>query len=424
MLTKKISPLTAVLICLNSMIGAGLFINPKPLTAFAGAFGFMGYVLAGCIVFPIILCVAELAALHPVAGGLYVFSKTYVGSFAGFLGAWGYFVGKTTSATVLLHKVIQFFQARIPLLHGVPTFSLDVSALFFIVFLNIVGVSIGGRIQYMFTTLKAIPLFFVFIAGFVYCNPANFVDVAELHGIIATVSIAMFTLFGFEVICSIGNMIEDPARNMRRIILSAFCVVALADILFQISIFGVMGHALTELNEPVLAFGMHVFSVHSLLAQCINGAVFASITGATFSLLTSNCWNLHTLARFGHLPGAGWLTRINRFNVPWVSLIVEACLGSFILWITLDQVPLQSMSVFSQLIAFLFTVIAALIAVRSGAITRLYRWVPVLAIGCCLFAMGVSISHIVKSGISLSFLFVFCLGLLAFGLKQLMARRA
>ena len=72
-----IRPLVAVLICINSIIGAGLFINPRPLTQFAGPYGFLVYMLGALLLTPLVLSVAELAKLHPVAGGLYVYSKTH-----------------------------------------------------------------------------------------------------------------------------------------------------------------------------------------------------------------------------------------------------------------------------------------------------------------------------------------------------------
>jgi amino acid transporter len=420
---KKITPFRATLICLNSMIGAGLFINPKPLTQLAGSFGFLGYVIAVLILLPLIITVAELASLHPVAGGLYIYGKTYLGSWAGFISGWGYFVGKTTSVAVLMHKFVQYFQARSALLQDVPTLVLDFFMLFVLVGLNSAGVSIGGRVQYLFTTLKSIPILFAFGVGFFYFDPTNFIDVLDVTNIIYTIPIAIFPLLGFEVICAIGNMIEDSARNIKRIILIAFGIVASVNILFQLTTFGIIGNALKDINEPVLAVGLRTLGSYPLIAEFVNGFVFASIIGACFSLLTSNCWNLHTIARYGHVPAEKLLTRINVFNVPWVSLMFEATLGCLILWVTVDQVPLQNMSVFAQVIAYLTSSIAAWVAVRSGAMKKIGAWVPLLAIGSCICVMGICLNRIIAFGISLSFLIVLSAGFIAAGIKWYAARQ-
>jgi len=410
MVSSKISPFKAILICINSMIGAGLFISARPLTQYAGAFGFLDYILAACILFPLILCIAELASLHPVAGGLYVYSRTYLGQWPGFISGWGYFVGKTTSAAVLMHNFVNFFYIRIHALQAVPLLLLDCLMLFSIVAINSAGVSIGGRIQYFFTILKMIPILFAFGVGFVYCDLRNFKDLLDLQSIIYAIPIAIFPLLGFEVICAVANMVEGAQQNIRRILITAFLLVAAIDISFQFITFGILGNNLKDIHEPILTLGLKVLANYPLLASAINGAVFASIIGACFSLLTSNCWNLHTIARYGHLPAGSLLTKLNKFNVPWVSLLVEAAIGCIILLITKDQVPLQYMAVFSQAICYLTSSVAALYAVKTAATKRLSLAIPLFSILSCLVILGICLGRLISFGLSASFLIVLGVG--------------
>jgi amino acid transporter len=163
-----ISPVVGVLICINTMIAAGLFINPNKLTLLAGPLGFLGYLLSALILFPLLLCIAELAKLHPVSGGLYVYSKTYINAGAGFLSGWAYFVGKTTSVALLMHKFVEFFQPKFSILASVPILALDFSLIFVLIGLNVLGMSVGGNVQYLFTLLKGVPIIFTFIMGFLF----------------------------------------------------------------------------------------------------------------------------------------------------------------------------------------------------------------------------------------------------------------
>ncbi|MFA5306423.1 MAG: APC family permease [Candidatus Babeliales bacterium] len=418
MITRNITPTKAILICLNSMIGAGLFISVRPLTEIAGALGFVSYIIAALILLPLILCIAELASLHPVAGGLYVYSNTYLGPWYGFLSGWGYFVGKTVSATVLMHKFVEFFYIRIPAMQYAPQLLIDAAMLFFIVGINSMGVSIGGRVQYVFTTLKAIPILFSIGASFYLFNPNNFKDIHDVTNILQTIPIALFPLLGFEVICAITNMIEDARNTIKRIILSAFSIVAIINICFLVASFGILGQQFKSINEPVLAIGLRALGSYPLIAQLINGAVFASIIGACFSLLTSNCWNLHTIARHGQLPGTSFLTKVNRFNVPWVSFLVEVIIGCLILLITVEQIPLQNMAVFAQVIAYLLSSLAAWYAVRTGATKRIAWWLPLLALAGCCVVLGICLHRIIALGISLPFLLILVAGVvLAVGKK-------
>jgi APA family basic amino acid/polyamine antiporter len=216
---SRISPLAATAICLNTMIGAGLFINPGPLTAFAGPLGFMGYACSAVLLIPLLLCVANLAEHNPVSGGLYVYSKMYIHPFAGFLSGWGYFIGKTTSAAVLLHSFVLFSQSKFPSLALIPTIYCDYALIFLLIGINIIGMHVGGSLQQFFSILKLLPIMFGIVMGFIGFKPhAFFVMAQDIHGIIPAIPIAIFASVGFEIICSVGHMVENPKRNIKRIL--------------------------------------------------------------------------------------------------------------------------------------------------------------------------------------------------------------
>jgi len=418
-----IKPSVGILICINTMIAAGLFINPSPLTNLAGPLGFMGYLISAILLFPLLLCIAELSRLHPVSGGLYAFGKAHVNEAAGFLSGWGYFIGKTTSAALLMHKFVQFFQSNIPALAIYSTLLIDYALIFALVILNIIGMRVGGRAQYIFTALKGFPILFAFGAGFVFFDTTFFlVEPTHVSNIWWTIPIAVFPLLGFEIICAIGHMIEDSKNNIKRVIITAFLIVVIVDILFQGAIFGSLGSSLIGMNQPMLELGFKAFPAHELVARIINGSVFAAILGACFSILTSNCWNLYTLAQNNHIPFGSFFTRVTKTNVPWVCLIAEALLGCIILVISSDQVSLQYMAVFAQIISFIVSAFAAFYAVRTVADFRLARWIPVLGIATSCFILCLSLQRLITYGISFSFISLFLVGIFA-ALWQKMAKR-
>lgn len=395
------------------MIGAGIFINAKPLTTFAGPFGFMGYSIGACILFPLILCIAELANKHPVAGGLYIYPRTYLGPWLGFLSGWAYFVGKTTSAAILMHKFNEFFIPRIPLLSSVSPLVFDIAMLFFIAALNTAGLFVGGRIQYVITALKAIPIIAVFSVGFCYFDVSAFYHEVIAGDIINTLPIAFFALSGFEVICAVSNMVDQTRYSIKWVILTSFSIVASVNILFQFFAYTIMGSGLIHTNEPMMAIGMTAFPHIAWLASVLNGAVFTAIIGSCFSLLTSNCWNLHTMAKDGNLPFKNLLTKVNSKNAPWTSLFIEVGLGSLILAVTLSQVPLQNMSVFSQQLTFFLCALAALVAVQQKALKTLAWWIPCLALVTCSSVMSICVYRLIMFGVSTSFLIIFASGIIA-----------
>lgn len=410
-LVKKISAPIAALICINSMIGSGLFLNPVPLTQIAGPFGFLGYFFSSLIFVPIILSIATLAKLHPVAGGLYVYSRTYIGQWAGFLSGWSYFVGKTTTVVFIMHNIVRFFQSCSPQLASLPTLGIDYVLIFLFILVNILGVQVGGKIQYFFTLLKATPILFTFIFGTLTFD-ASFYS-ANAHNITSSllaISTAAFALLSFEIICSIGHLIENAEKNIKRVIIIAFLIVTDINIIFQLILYGALGPELATMKAPVLVLGLQALPHLPWVGSIINGSVFAALTAGFFSILTSNSWNLHTLAANNHLPFAGHLTRLNSANIPWISLLAEGFLGCLIITISSNQLALVNMSVFAQTIALLLSVIAAFIASKTLRDKKLSSTIPLLGIISCSFVIMLSFRCIMQSGVSFAFLSIFLVG--------------
>lgn len=413
MSNPQINLSAAILICMNTVIGAGLFINPKQLASLAGPLGFFGYVIGALCLLPLVLCIAELAKLHPVSGGLYVYSKEYLCPGIGFLSGWSYFLSKTASSALLTHVVIDFFRTRIPLLEGFNPLLLDFSGLFFIITLFLLGMKLGGKVQYLFIILKTTPLLITFFVGFLVFDGNlyhNLLD-SSLSQLPLVVPIAIFAMTGFEIICAIGGLIVNPRTNIRRAIFTAFFMVVIVAILFQIFMYGIVGPQLAHVQEPILALGYKLFPNIPFAGKLLNGIVFSSIIGGIASNLASNCWNLYTLAQNNHVPFKQILTKVNKHNVPWVSLITQGTIGCFILSISRTQVPLQNMSVFAGFLTFLLSAIALFKASHSGA-TSLSQWIPLSAICLCLYVLFLTFNNMMNFGVSLPFLIIFCVGCL------------
>ena len=409
-MSKKSIPLIgAILLVLNTMIGGGLFLNPKQLALVAAALSPLGYIIAALLVLPIVLTIADLARLQPVSGGLYAYSKTYLSPFAGFLSGWGYFLSKATSAAFLLHMVNTYFCSQIPFLQGINPLLLDASLIFLFASFHIVGISIGGKMQYLFSALKFTPLSFGFIAGFMTFDKAN-LSIMPAEFSLATLStilpVCIYSLVGFEIICAIGGFIENPVQNIRRTILIAFAFVSTAVVLFQLLMFGALGAPLGDTVFPMLALGTQFVGQYIIIAKIMNGLVFAAVSGGAFFMIGSNCWNLHALAKNGHFPCAKALTKLNRFGAPWVALLLQACTSITMIGISSNQIPLQTMVIFGLFGAFLMSSLAAVQAGRKGLL-HLPVIVPILAIGTCSYVLGICLNNIIKFGISFSFLSFF-----------------
>lgn len=397
------------------MIGAGLFINPAPLTAAAGPLGVLSYVFSFFLLLPVLFSLAHLAEKNPVSGGLYVYSKLYLSPFAGFISGWGYFLGKTTSAALLMHSFTLFLQRSLPAFAAWPAYFIDCCAIFALSALHIAGARIGGRAQLFFSCLKLIPLGMGILFSFLAFTPAHFYyAVQDVFGATQAIPLALFASFGFEIICSIGHLVQEPETYIKPVIVTTFFVVICFNMLFQVALFGALGSSLADTSAPLLLLAQHTQGVGSWLLTIGNSFVFAAIIGSCFSVFTSNVWNLHTLSVHGHLPGARYVNLLTVSRVPWVALLVQGAIACTILWLTVSQVSLQSMAVFGQIVAHFFTAWAAWRAVKLGALPGLKSWVPLLSIIHCVGILILCLYRILAAGVCLSYLIIFFLGIASY----------
>lgn len=411
---RTIPLLSAILININIIIGAGLFVNPKPLTQFLQEWGFGVYVLGGLILLPIVVCLAQLATYHPTAGGLFVYGNTYISPVGGFVAGWGYFLGKTVSATFLAYTCSAFLQTLIPPLGHIPTNMFTIMLIFTLIALNMSGLlSLGGKVQWFIACIKAFPIGFVCLSGLYFWQKgsAGITTLPAFTNLAQALPIGVFAMVGFESLCSIAHLVIDPEKNLKRAMITSFLIVVGIAALFQFLMYCHVGSVLATTTTPLFVYVQQVLGGNYVLAHIFNTCMYVSIMGASFGMLTSNCWNLHTLAKNNLLPFSSALIQINKNMVPWVSLLVEAGFAVVILMINTHQIPLQNMAVFGMAVAYFLSAYAALIAAFKTADSR-GALMPFLGLGGCSYILWLCLKRILISGLSYIFLVLLLAGII------------
>jgi len=363
------------------------------------------------VLLPIVLSMAELAKLFPTSGGLYVYSKKYINPMAGFISGWAYFLGKTTSPALLCHLFAIFLQNRIIDLQTIPILLLDFFVIFFLIILNITGVRIGGKIQYLFVSFKIIPILLVIISGVLFMNFDFFtLSLPDIEAIFSIIPISIFALASFEMVCSIGHLIDNPDKNIKKAILYSFMIAIATTSIFQLMIYGVAGNSLISFTQPMQAFTKIIFYNYPTLAKLLGIIVFGSIIGGAYCSFTTNCWNLYTLAKNKHLPFSNALTKVNKSGAPWSSLLIQGVIACLLLSISKKQIPLQNMAVFGIASSYMFSSIAAFNATIKNSFNS--KLIPILAIASSNYVIWICLQKLYAYGISLSFLTFFATGII------------
>ena len=420
---KKIPLLSAILICLNTIAGAGLFINLSTLTYESGPLGFSIYLLAALLLIPLLICIAALGRKIPESGGLYAYASHYFNKRMGFISGWGYFLSKATSAGLLTHILAVYLKNNISAFASINLLALTYGIIIFITLLIIGGLKFGGYVQYLFIALKTLPILFALTCGVLLFDSSNYTTHPVAVGtILPAIPTALFALIGFEIAVSITSLLANPEKNIRIALYTSFSIIVAICVSMQFLAFGALGLSLGNCYTPLITLGKKISPSFEMIGRLANGIFFSAVTGTITSILGSNSWNLHTLAKNGHLPGKQLLMFTNKQHTPIISLLIHASISCIIITISSRVIPLQNMAVLGLFISYLITSLVAYKACRQQENPLPIQ--PITALTSIAVCSGITllcITNIISSGVSFSFLFIFLIGCALSILKSLLS---
>ncbi len=184
-LARRLNLLDATMIVVGSMIGSGIFLTSAESARLLGAPGWLlvAWILAGVMTITGALCLAEVAAMMPRAGGPYVFLREAYSPAAGFLFGWAQFLvvqtGTIAAVAVAFANFSGVFYPPIastnyliaPIVFGYYAVSLSTQqfvALLVIAVLTLVnmrGLETGKLIQNILTSTKTLALLALIVLG-------------------------------------------------------------------------------------------------------------------------------------------------------------------------------------------------------------------------------------------------------------------
>lgn len=400
---KKISFISAIVININVMLGAGLFVNTALLAHKAGALGCIGYAIVGILLSPLIVCIAELIRLFP-QGGFYGYAAQAFSPFVGFISSWSYFVAKLASAAVTLHTAVLILQQLIPALKTLPHLSFDCIILALFIGLNMYNVKTGSSIQSFFFGAKLIPLFTIILGGLWFFKGSNFsAPHIILSGVPSIISLVLYAAIGFEAAVSLSSSLEDPEKNGPRVIITSYVIVILLSCLYQALFYGALGTplaALTDFRDSFSLFFEKCMGIEyptQSIAALIYIAIASSALGGCYGILFSNHWNLYRLANHNHLIGSSLFKQLNSHHIPSICVLSEGVICVLYLIITQGTlVFLQQISGLGTVIAYTLSVLSLMQLKKIGFVVKT-RW-PIIIFGLvnCAILIGSCVRGLLK----------------------------
>ncbi len=413
--TKKISLFTAILMNINIIIGSAYFLGAGGILKKSGALSPITWIIWGFIMLPIVLILAKFTKIYPLAGGLYVYANKVLGSFWGFISGWSFFIGTIAGNSIIIYAFAQGISklGLKPLLAKVGLTDLSLAMLLVLVFtlLNFANVNFLDKANKTFAILKSIPLFFVIIAAFFLFNVDNVISApVNFSGFFESIPFIIFAYVGFECCCSITHQIKNGKKNASKAILLSFISIMIIYTVLQLSILGIFGQ--NSIN-PFLEI-LPKLTSNPLFINWGNGilqiTILSSFLGGFYGMFYANNWILFAIAQEKSLPFSKHLTTLNKYQMPWVSVIVQAILTLTFLFITQNKYYLITMSDFAIVTSYLLITMAFVILFMKN---KAYKNVMLGMTGSfsAIIFLYFCFDELMKSGIKHIFPFFIILGI-------------
>lgn len=319
--SEKIGVLTATIVGMNAMIGAGIFTISSALAGDVGPAVILSFILTGISVWFMAQSVARVAQLFPQEGSFYTYARQWGGHSIGLLANALYLIGMLIAMGLLAHSAGQH------LIHYLPEVSathLGIATLAGLTFLNILGVSLSSLGQQILIAFTVFPLVVTTIMCLSKANPANLVPF--LPGgpisIFKATRIIAFSFFGFEAAASLFNIIKDPEKNLPKALTYSLIAVAGLYLAFVTSlVLAVPLPLFLQHPGPVAIPLSHVFKSQWIL-ECIHFSSISAILGTLHSMIWSAGSLMLTFAKKLHAQPVQRLLAHNILNQKTATLLI------------------------------------------------------------------------------------------------------
>lgn len=374
-LARRLGTGDAVVVGVGAMVGTGVFVVWAPAAERAGDWLLVGLGIAAFVAFCNATSSAALAAVHPQAGGTYVYGRERLGHGWGALAGYAFVLGKVASCAAAAHAVGAYLWPDHPQVLAVAAA------------VAVTGVNLAGVHRTVRATRWLLVAILAVLAGVVavgltgvdggHRGPAAG-DVGPVD-VVGAAALLFFAFAGYARIATLGEEVRDPARTIPRAVPAALGFVLVlylavgATVLFALGPDGAAGspRPLTAVVDaagvdwmlPVVAIGAGIAALAALLA------LVAGVSRTVFAM-----------ADEGDLPRALAAVHAQR-RIPHVAEIVVGALV-VVAVVVGGLVAALSFSAFAVLVYY---AIANAAALRLGRAERRWpRWLAAAGLASCL----------------------------------------
>ena len=350
-----------VALCVNSIVGAGVFAMPAGLAIDSGRYSLAVIFVAFIVVGFLALSMAEVASRFDVTGGPQVYAQHAFGPVASFTVGWLFTVSRFASFALIVQVMLDYAAVLWPALAAPLSRAAAITVfLLALAVINVRGVTRGALLGNLLTIAKILPLGLIALAGLWFAGWDNLPtsEPRAPDGLMDALLLALFACVGFDVAAVVAGEMRDPRRDLPASILGGLAISCLLYLLLMLACFGILPDtAASALPLADAASALIGPAGGTLMALA---AVISCAGGNSVQLLVSPR-GIFALAEAGDLPR--WFASVHPvFRTPHVAIIGYSIIA-WLLAITGTFKYVLTIFVISRMLAYGSTA-AALIVLR------------------------------------------------------------
>ncbi|HEY2092797.1 MAG TPA: APC family permease [Thermoanaerobaculia bacterium] len=343
-----------VAMCINAVVGSGVFLLPTESYKILGPFSLWAPLLFSVPVFILVLCFAEASSHFTEPGGAYLYAKTAFGDFVGFETGWMNWIARLTSLASLSNGfVVSLARLYGPLGTGAWRAAIILGTLLILGAIHYVGVRYGAASIYVFTFGKLIPLVgFIVVALIAWRHNPIPASMAIPGAVTHWNEAALFMLFayaGFENMGVPAGEFKNPRRDLPRALLVGTLAIAAIYVLAQLGAMATIPD-LSKSATPIADAAAEL--IGPIGAFLVTMGALLSMAGTNSGTVLEGSRMLFALSLDRRM---GPISRVNpKFHTPTVAIVIHVAVAA-VFSLAGSFAQLAMLSAVARLSTYLFT---------------------------------------------------------------------
>lgn len=397
--SNKIGVVPATLLVAGNMMGSGVFMLPANLAAI-GSIAVLGWLVTIVGAIALALVFSKLTQIYTAAGGPYAYTRKAFGDYMGYQTNLVYWLANVIGNVALVVAGLGYLTPFFPSLRDPLVMALgQIGIIWLLVYANILGPKMVGRIQSVTTMLALIPIVGVAVLGWFWFHPQTFMEgwnvsgSSDISALGMTLNFTLWAFIGVESASVSTAVVKDPAKNVPIATVVGVLLAAACYILSSSAIMGIIPNKELIVSAAPFSDAVTVAlgpAAGKIVALCAAAGCLGSLGGWTL-LVGQTAQAAANDGLFGNV-----FAKVNNRCVPSAGLAIVAGLMTLQVLATMSPTAAEqfgkiaSIAVIMTLLPYIYSSVAIKILGRDKMNRHqltFYTIVGLVAAVYCMIAM-------------------------------------